>query len=202
MTAPRPGSAQDRLNRQTPSSAKAKLGNAVVDLIEACNALRTDLLAAIAELKTGIVIPAALAIKAGSSAIVKSTAAFVARVDGTAVSKAANTDMSALVGVIATTKYASWQWYMDDAGTITTSAKTADADTAAAALALLPATPAHKVRLGTVTIYNNQGAAAAFTGGTTAIDTAGLTVTYTNTPVAAVVNGTITAVAVESIETR
>ena len=73
-------------------------------LITAANALRTDLLAAIAELKTGIVIPTALAIKAGSSAVVKSTAAFVARVDGTAVSKAADTDMSALVGVIATTK--------------------------------------------------------------------------------------------------
>lgn len=201
MTA-RAGSKQEKLNKMTPAAFRAKLGDAVADLITAANALRTDLLAAIAELKTGIVIPTALAIKAGGSAVVKSTAAFVARVDGTAVSKAANTDMSALAGVIATTKAAAWQFYMDDAGTITTSAKTADSDSAAVALSLLPATPAHKVNLGTVVITNNQGAAAAFTGGTTPLDTAGLTVAYTNTAVAAIVNGTMTAAVVVDLESR
>jgi hypothetical protein len=193
---------QDELNRCMPAAAHAKLGDLLVAMIAGYNALRTDLLAAVAELQTGIVIPVVLAIKAGSSTLAKSTSAFVARVDGTAVSKAANTDMSALAGVIATEKYAAWQWYMDDAGTITTSAKTADSDTEAAALALLPATPDGLVKLGAVSIYNNQGAAAAFTGGTTALDTAGLTVTYYATAVAAVVTGTITAEEIADIDSR
>lgn len=195
-------SVQDQLNRSMPAAKHGMLGDVLANLIASVNALRVDLLAAIAELKTGIVIPTALAIKAGGSTLAKSTSAFVARVDGTAVSKAANTDMSALAGVIATTKAAAWQWYMDDAGTITTSAKTADADTAVEALALLPATPDGYVKLGTIVITNAQGAAAAFTGGTTALDTAGLTVAYTNTAVAAVVNGTITAEAVTDLESR
>lgn len=183
----------------TPASAKSKLGDCVADLITQFNTLRSDAAALSTALNTSIIIPATLAIKAGASAVVKSSALFVAKVDGTAVSKAANTDMSALVGTIADGSSAAWDFYIDAAGTITTSAKTADAATSAAALALLPAVPSGKVRIGSVAV---DTAGLAFVGGTTALDAVTATATYYNASTAAAFTAGITAVAVADMEGR
>lgn len=194
------GTRQDKLNKSMPVALKVKLGDVLADLIASANALRTDLLAAIGSVNTGIVIPVTLAIKAGSSAIVKTSALGVVRVAGVGVAIAANTDMAALVGTIATTKFAAWDFYVDGAGTLTASAKTADSASGAAALALLPAVPAGLVRLGSVLVQNAAGGS--FIGGTTALDAASVTATYYNAAVAAIVAATVTASAVTSLEAR
>ena len=158
------------LNRMNPAAANVKLGDVVDELIGAVN-----------QLFFGVETKATLVIKAGSSAIVKSSSAIACLVNGISVTKTANTDMAALVGTIATLKSAAWAFYVDSAGTLTTSAKTADADNATAAAALLPDIPAGKLQLGYVVVVN--GTAADFIGGTTALDVALSTVTYVNTPV-------------------
>ena len=160
------------LNNLAPAAGFCKLGDVVLDLINAVN-----------QLMFGIITSATLVIKAGSSAVVKSSTAIVALVNGLTVSLTANTDMSALVGSLATAKSAAWAFYIDSAGTITTSTKTADSATAAAAAGLLPAVPSGKLQIGYVVISNATGSA--FTGGTTALDTASLTVAYFNTPTSA-----------------
>lgn len=194
------GFLQNQINRAMPAFAKAKVGDVLADLIAQVNKLVADAASVFAQLNTGIVVPAALAIKAGSSAVVKSTALIVYRANGTAVVKAANTDMAALVGTIADTKFASWAFYGDDAGALTASAKTADSATAIAALALLPAVPAGKVQLGTVTVQNASGAP--FIGNTTALDAASVTATYANTAVAAIFSSGLTATTVVDLESR
>lgn len=199
MTVAKAGSRQEKVNKTAPALMKARLGDVVGDLTSQFNTLRSEVVALSTALNTSIIIPATLAIKAGSSAVVKSSALFVAKVDGTAVSKAANTDMSALVGTIADGSAAAWDFYIDDAGTITTSAKTADAATAAAALALLPAVPSGLVRIGSVAVAT---AAATFVGGTTALDAGTATATYYNATTAAVFTNGITADAVVSMEAR
>lgn len=199
MTVARAGSRQEKVNKTAPALSKAKIGDVIADLTAQFNTLRSEVDALSTALNTSIIIPATLVIKAGSSAIVKSSALFVAKVDGTAVSKAANTDMSALVGTVADGFAAAWDFYIDDAGTITTSAKTADAATAAAALLLLPAVPAGLVRIGSVAVAT---AAATFVGGTTALDAGTATATYYNASTAAVFTAGITAAAVVSMEVR
>lgn len=169
------------LNRSMPAAKRAGLGTRIAILEATVNGLATAL--DTIHLQNRFLLSApVLVIKAGSSAVVKSSGAFTALVAGTYVSKAADTDMAALSGNTAAGKYALYDFYMDSAGTIT-SAKAADAATAAAALLLLPALPINKVRLGYVIVHN--GSLAAFQGNTTALDAADITVTY--------VNGTTTA---------
>jgi hypothetical protein len=198
MAAPR-GSRQEKLNKAMPIAAKVMLGDVLADLIAQYNALQADVTALSTALNTSIIIPATLAIKAGSSAIVKTSTLLVAKVDGTAVSKAANTDMSAIAGTIADGSAAAWDFYIDDAGTITTSAKTADAASAADALALLPAVPAGQVRIGSVAVAT---AGATFVGGTTALDAGTATATYYNASTAAAFTDGVLAETVTGLETR
>lgn len=167
MSSPVTRSKIQDLNNISPASAAAKLGTLLAAIVADIAALASN---------TRILVSPALAIKAGSSAVAKATAAFSAMVAGVVVTKAANTDMSALVGTLATAKYALWAFYMDSAGSITTSTKTADAGTAAAALALKPAVPTDKVELGYIIVGNATGSN--FVGGTTALDAANVTVAY------------------------
>lgn len=170
---------QKILDRLTPGAAKAKLGTTLVDIITQYNLLRADRDALLTRLKNCLLGSAGLAIKAGASPTVKAANAFSAIANGTVVYKAANTDMAALAGTLATAKAAAWAFYIDSDGTLTASAKTADAADAAAAIALLPAIPANTAQIGYVVIANATGAD--FVGGATALDTASLTVTYVNT---------------------
>lgn len=161
--------AQLVLNKCMPAASRIKLGDLLVDLITRCNHLRT-------RVNSGLLSSAGLAIKAGGSAVVKAATAFSAVVSGAIVVKAANTDMPALAGTLATAKSAVWAFYIDAAGTLSVSAKTADAANVAAALALFPATPDDKALVGFVVISNATGSD--FVGGTTALDTSSLTVSY------------------------
>lgn len=177
------------LNKMAPAAKFAKLGDVVDDLITAVNSLCF-----------GVITAATLVIKAGSSAVVKSSSAITVNVNSITVTKAANTDMAALVGTLATLKFAAWAFYVDTAGTMTTSAKTADSTSAAAAIALLPAVPSGKLQVGYIVVEN--GTAADFVGGTTPLDTALLVATYVNTPVSALFGTYTTAAPIANLGER
>lgn len=164
---------QSKLNGMCPSAAEARLGDTLNSLVATVNAL-------VGGVANVITTAPTLVIKAGGGVLVKSSTAFSALVDGGKVSKAANTDMAALVGTLADTKFAAWAFYIGPSGTITTSSKTADQTTAALAIAALPATPENVAQIGYITVQNAQGSGTAFTGGTTALDATGITTTYYN----------------------
>ena len=164
---------QKLLNKMSPAARAVMLGDMLHGLITQFNLV-------LGQLNTKLLTSAGLVIKAGGSAIVKAGSAFVANIAGVLVRKAANTDMSALAGTLATAKRAVWAFYINAAGTISTSAKSADAATHDAALLLLPAVPDGLAMIGFIVVDNATGSN--FVGGTTALDTASLTVTYYNTP--------------------
>jgi len=180
-------SVQDELNRMAPAAAHAKLGDVLYDLITQHNN-------AVVAANTVVMTKAGLAIKTGSSAVVKAGSAILAMINGALVRKAANTDMAALAGTLATAKSAAWAFYIDASGTLTASAKTADSASHDAALALVPAAPAGLAQIGIVVVDNATGSN--FVGGTTALDTGSLTVTYYDT-----IGATVYAVDLASITT-
>lgn len=157
------------LNEATPGLKMAGLGH----ILNAASML-------LSRVNTVLLASAGLAIKAGSSAIVKAASAIIANVNGVLVRKAANTDMPALVGTLATAKSAAWPFYIDGSGTLTTGAKTADAASHDAALALVPIVPLGLAQIGILLLDNATGSN--FVGGTTALDVGSLTATYYNTP--------------------
>ena len=115
---------------------------------------------------------AGLVIKAGGSALVKTGAtAFVALTNnGIAnilVTKAAATDMAALVGTVVNATFNVFVYYIDNAGTLTSAMGTAGATLSAVTF---PPTPQGKAIVG-FTIINPTGTGN-FVGGTTAIDDA------------------------------
>lgn len=161
--------AQKALNRCMPLAKRVSLGDMLNNLINQVNYLTK-------RLNNRVLSNPGLVIKAGSSPIVKAGSAFLAEVGGVLIRKAANTDMSALAGTLATAKSAAWAFYINSSGTISTSTKTADAATHDAALALLTGTPDGYAQIGVIVIDNATGSN--FVGGTTALDVANLTVTY------------------------
>lgn len=155
------------LNRSSPAAARVRLGDQLA-------ALKADV-AALAS-QNRLLSSATLVIKAGGGTVPKASTAFAAIAAGVVQVKAADTDMSVIAGTLATAKAALWAFYIDSAGTITTSTKTADAANAAAALKLKPAVPANKVEIGYIIVANATGSN--FVGGTTALDAANVTTTY------------------------
>jgi hypothetical protein len=122
----------------------------------------------------------ALAINDTGGTKVKAGATFAALADGTAVAVTSGTVFPALSGTIAAAKYGVWAFYVDSAGTITVSSKSADVATSGgltAALAAKASVPADKAEIGFIVVTG--GAAAAFTGGTTALS-AGTTTYFSN----------------------
>lgn len=111
---------------------------------------------------------AGLAIKTGGSAIVKTgAAAYYGVANGVLVTKAAATDMPALVGTVANATFNAFAFFVDAAGTVTVALGTAGATLAAMKL---PPIPVQKAMLGFVII--NPTGTGDFTGGTTALDDA------------------------------
>lgn len=163
------------LNTIMPAFRGMKFGTWIEGLVTQVNAILT----AHSALRSGILSSGALAINAGGAAFPKAATAFAALANGVLITVAANTAMAALVGTLATAKTAAWAFYVDSTGTITTSAKTADAANAAAAVALLQPPPAGKAMIGFITVGNATGAP--FVGGTTALDAASVTTAYFNT---------------------
>ncbi|MBI5402487.1 MAG: hypothetical protein HY959_03740 [Ignavibacteriae bacterium] len=119
----------------------------------------------------------ALAIKTSSSALAKTVNTINALVDGVLVQKAA-ADMAALSGTIATGKKGIFVFTLKADGTLTTRAGTLTAS--ALSGISFPTIPAGEVVIGFIIVENATGSD--FVGGTTALDTASLTVTYVNTP--------------------
>lgn len=163
---------QSALNRMSPAAADAKLGDTLADLISTGNDNR-------ARLNSFTMSSPGLVIKNASSPTVKAGTAFVANILGALVRKAANTDMPAISGVLATARSAAWVFFIDATGILSVSAKTADALTHDAALALLSATPSGVAMVGILVVDNASGST--FTAGTTNLDAAGITATYYNT---------------------
>lgn len=106
-----------------------------------------------------------LAIKALGSAIVKAATAFYASIQGKLVTKAANTDMAALVGTVTNAKFNVYAHFIDGAGTLTTAMGTEGATLAAV---VIPPIPVGKAMVG-MTVINPTGTGN-FVGGTTALD--------------------------------
>ena len=105
-----------------------------------------------------------LAIKAGSSAVVKNTNACTYLINGKLVQKAAS-DMAALSGTVTNATFNVYCFYADSAGSLTSAMGTAGATLATV---VFPAIPVGKCQLGFVII--NPTGTGNFVGGTTALD--------------------------------
>lgn len=115
---------------------------------------------------------AALAIKAGGSALAKTGASdYYACVNGTIVKITAATDMPALVGTITAASFNVFCFFIDSAGTVTV-ARGTEATTIGAVK--WPPFPANKTFIGHLLVTHSS----TFTGGTTPLDTA--TTVYSN----------------------
>ncbi len=147
-------------------------------ILALCTAIYTDLNNLHKRGDNQVITPAGLVIKSAYSPTVKAgtLSAFVA--DGTLVYKAANTDMPAISGTLAKNKFALWSFYIDSAGTLTASSKTADAASAAAALLLKPAIPAAKAEIGYIIVGSHANQA--FTAATSPLETTATTLYFSN----------------------
>jgi hypothetical protein len=170
------------LDRESPTAARVGLGTLLNQLTETINSLLLDSLLRAVNVSRLLGSPA-LTKKAASSPTAKTAGAFSAIVNGYNVYIAAGTDMPALAGTLADTKYALWAFYVDRYGALSVSTKTADQATSAAALAAKPAVPDGTIEIGYVIVQNAIGGGTAFTAGTTALDATGVTASYTNTSV-------------------
>jgi len=121
---------------------------------------------------------AALAIKTGGSAIVKTGATYYGVAQGVLVTKASSTDMAALSGTVTNAKFNAFCFYVDSAGTLTSAMGT---EGATLALVKFPEPPVGKAMIGFVVI--NPTGTGNFVGGTTALDDATVvpTAAYVNT---------------------
>ena len=140
--------------------------------------LVTDVTALITREKNYTITSPTLGIASGKKTATIGTG-FIYLANGTLAYKAA-ADCSALVGTIALSKSGAWAFFIDAAGTVTTSSKTADCDTEALAIAaaLAIAIPANKSLIGYLIVTNSAGGN--FVGGTTDLDAATATDLYIN----------------------
>ena len=129
-------------------------------------------------LSTRLVVSAALAIKAGGSAIVQGGAAFYATVNGRLVTKAINTDMAALVGTVTNAKFNVFAFFIDSAGTLTT---VMGGEGATLGAVTFPQFQQGKACIGFIVV--NPTGTGNFVGGTTPLDDATVVpnIVYVNT---------------------
>jgi len=166
--------------------------------------LVTDVTTVITRQKNMTLSSCGLAIAGGAKLTAQVATPFLYIANGTLMVKPV-ADCSALVGTIADGKTAGWAFYIDAAGTITTSAKTADsAGVDAAAIAatyvLLNAIPVpeNKAIIGHLVVHTTG---ATFVGGTTALDAGTATDLYTTIIGPASVPTAITAAAPAALTT-
>ena len=158
---------------------KFLLNSILVDLT-AIRAVQALVVADITNIKTransSMLSPAGLAIGGGSKLTAQAAKPFMAIANGTAVYLPATTAMSNLPASTTTQgKFGLWAFYVDSTGTITTSARTAEADTAAAAFALMPVVPTGKTQIGCIIVTDSNST---FVAATDALDASGVTVIY------------------------
>lgn len=132
--------------------------------LETILALDVDAFPTRTELSKAIYNSGALAIKAGSSAVVKTVNTVYGQIGAALFSKAA-ADMAALVGTVTNAKFNVYVFMVDAAGTLTTSMGTEGATLGAV---VFPAVAATKAVIGFVII--NPTGTGNFVGGTTALD--------------------------------
>lgn len=119
-------------------------------------------------MSTHSLISAGLVIKAGASALAKTgAAAWYGIVQGKLVTKAAATDMAALVGTVTNAKFNVFCFFVDAAGTLTSVMGT---EGAALANVIFPAIAEGKAMIGFIIV--NPTGTGNFVGGTTALDDA------------------------------
>lgn len=176
-----------KIDRSSPVAKRAGLGTKLAELIAKVNALQADVARVYANNNYIITAPT-LAMEAGAKKTAKSSTAFKVVAGGVVQAKSADQAMSVLAGTLAAGKYALWAFYIDAAGTITTSTKTADQTSAAAAVAAKPAIPADKVELGYIVVHN--GTAGNFTANATLLDATDVTVTYVSSAALAAMTAT------------
>lgn len=139
-----------------------------IDMKQALTDVAADTANQADRLKSRMLSTAALVIKAGASALVKTgAAAFHAVANGVLITKAAATDMAALAGSVTNAKFNVYVFFVDSAGTLTSAMGTEGATLAAV---VWPAFPAGKTCIG-FTVINPTGTGP-FVGGTTPIDDA------------------------------
>lgn len=110
---------------------------------------------------------AGLVIKTGGSALAKTGSAWYGLAEGKLVTKAANTDMAALSGVVANATFNVFVYFCTSGGTLSTVMGTAASTLAGV---VFPEKPVGSAMIG-FTIINPTGTGS-FTGGTTALDDA------------------------------
>lgn len=157
----------DELNRALPAGSHANLGTLLA-------AMQDDI--AMLGATERLMSTATLIKNASTSKTAFASTAFTAIASGVVQTKAANTSMATIAGTLANNKFALWAFYIDKDGSLTSSTKTADAASAAAALKLKPAVPSGKVEIGYIIVANASGGD--FTGNTTNLDASGVTTTY------------------------
>ena len=155
-----------RTNAMSIQQDKQELRKLLEAILADLTALKNDAAGIVAR-ENHLISAAGLTIASGKKTATAGNA-FAYLAGGVVGYKAAG-DMSALVGTIADAKSAGWVFYIDSAGTITTSAKTADAASAAAAFALANAiaVPTGKAVIGQLVVSTSG---ATFVGGTTDLD--------------------------------
>lgn len=116
-------------------------------------------------LSTQTLTSAVLAIKAGSSALVKSTEIGIYSVRGVLVTTADNTDMAALSGTVTNALFNVYCFFINAAGTLTSAMGT---EGTTLALVRWPVIPNNAAMIGFVII--NPTGTGNFVGGTTALD--------------------------------
>ena len=166
--------------------------------------LVTDVTGVITRQKNMTLSSCGLAIAGGAKLTAQVATPFTYLADGVLFTKPV-ADCSALVGTIADGKTAGWAFYIGSTGTITTSAKTADAagvDAAALAATYVLlnaiAVPAGKAVIGYLLVATTG---ATFVGGTTALDAGTATDTYMSLVGPATVPTAITAAAPAALTT-
>lgn len=128
--------------------------------------------------KNSLMAAAALAINGAGNAAAKATNALVYKVDGTLYTATAAKTFT-LSGTIATGNTGTYGLYIDTAGTtsvVVGSTVSGGASTQSFPIANLAQDIPGKCLVGWLVVRNNTGSV--FTGGTTALDTASLTVSY------------------------
>jgi hypothetical protein len=169
------GSKQSMLNKAMPIFLQTKLGDVIGDILNTMN--------------TGMLTKAGLAIvSGGASPTVAAANAFLAMVNGTVVEVPAATAMSAIAGTLATANSGAWAFFINSAGTISSSAMATGATNSAAITALVaqiaanqpaavgPQQVVEQALIGCIIVANATGGN--FTAGTTNLDAASVTTTY------------------------
>lgn len=135
-----------------------------------------DLAAIRARNACAMLSPAGLVLGTSTGKMPKTTYPIMALANGVLVFKPAGTDMSVLpASTTLQDAFGLWAFYIDSAGTITTSDRCGNTSTAALAFAAMPAVPANKTQIGAIIVTDSNSS---FVAGTDSLNASGVTCIY------------------------